>query len=358
MKKFTLLLVLIGCTFKTNAQQLMAEWLFEPPLSPGTLVSNYSAPGLISASNFSSGPGLNIPGTGFAPGPGGGAVDRSVVRTGWNATTAFLADDYYQFSVDALGPVVTLTEISWWSQLVNGPNVWELRASFDGFASSFFTVGTGPVSGVFPAWDISTANTLIVFSGGQTVTFRLYGRDASDPVTGQLRLDSVRVRGFENSPLPITLVSFDGEVAGRDTRLRWQTASEVNNSHFTILRSGDLEQWEDAGTVPGAGHSQSLQDYVFYDMAPLAGTSYYRLRQTDFDGTFEEFPQVVAVTHRPVVGTHYQVGDMLELPSSSFIVDHLGRVVSPPGQAHRLHTAGTFIVRSEDGTTVRIVVSN
>ncbi len=49
-----------------------------------------------------------------------------------------------------------------------------------------------------------------------------------------------------------------------------------------------------AGTVAGAGNSTSIQHYQFADDAPYPGLSYYRLRQTDFDGTYS-FSQVVPV---------------------------------------------------------------
>lgn len=97
--------------------------------------------------------------------------------------------------------------------------------------------------------------------------------------------------------LPVELVSFTGEVLGDASLLRWQTASEKDNSHFEVERSTDgLTSWEKIGQVSGAGDSQRLLSYEFVDVSPFNGVNYYRLVQVDFDGASEESP-VVAVTH-------------------------------------------------------------
>jgi hypothetical protein len=87
--------------------------------------------------------------------------------------------------------------------------------------------------------------------------------------------------------LPIELVSFNA-VPHRDAvRLEWETLSERNNDFFTVERSLDGESWSEVAFVKGAGSSSSKQKYSAYDEAPVNGFSYYRLRQTDFDGAFK-----------------------------------------------------------------------
>jgi hypothetical protein len=96
------------------------------------------------------------------------------------------------------------------------------------------------------------------------------------------------------STLPIELFSFSGNCDGNATTLKWSTATETNNDFFTIERSIDGINYELLGTLDGAGNSLQISNYSFIDVTPFVGTSYYRLKQTDFDGQFE-YSEIIAV---------------------------------------------------------------
>ncbi|MBK6945638.1 MAG: T9SS type A sorting domain-containing protein [Flavobacteriales bacterium] len=102
--------------------------------------------------------------------------------------------------------------------------------------------------------------------------------------------------GFGN-PLPVELVSFHAQYVEDAVRTEWTTASEMNNDRFDVERSADAFTFELAGSVFGAGNSQVALNYEFFDMHPYSGTSYYRLKQVDFDGTFT-YSDIVPV-HNP-----------------------------------------------------------
>jgi hypothetical protein len=88
------------------------------------------------------------------------------------------------------------------------------------------------------------------------------------------------------SPLPIELISFIPKSLDNGTvQLNWTTASETNNHYFTIEKSKDGKTWNEVATVAGAGNSNVQINYSTIDYDPYHGTSYYRLKQTDFDGT-------------------------------------------------------------------------
>lgn len=87
--------------------------------------------------------------------------------------------------------------------------------------------------------------------------------------------------------LPIELVRFDAILQNRIVDLTWQTASEHNNDFFTVERSADSYNFEAIANLDGAGNSTELLSYATQDLYPLNGVSYYRLKQTDFDGAFE-----------------------------------------------------------------------
>lgn len=66
--------------------------------------------------------------------------------------------------------------------------------------------------------------------------------------------------------------------------LEWTTASEDNNNYFTVERSLDGITWTELGKLQGAGTTSMSHSYSFEDTKPLSGISYYRIRQTDFNG--------------------------------------------------------------------------
>ncbi len=89
-----------------------------------------------------------------------------------------------------------------------------------------------------------------------------------------------------NSPLPIELYSFTAKLNGEKVDINWITISETNNDYFTVEKAGSDMEFSSVLTVDGAGNSYSTLIYQATDDNPLEGTSYYRLRQTDFDGQY------------------------------------------------------------------------
>ena len=89
-------------------------------------------------------------------------------------------------------------------------------------------------------------------------------------------------------PLPITLYSFSID----KNKLTWTTSSEINNDYFTIERSTNMLNWEIIGTVEGSGFSNTKITYDFIDNNQLPGHNYYRLKQTDYDGSYEYFDAI------------------------------------------------------------------
>jgi len=102
--------------------------------------------------------------------------------------------------------------------------------------------------------------------------------------------------------LPITLISFDGEAKQDGNQLKWITASEIDNEYFTLEVSKDGEQFEKIATVQGAGNSNVNKSYSFLHRTALAGLSYYRLSQTDFDGTTVKVETIQVIRGESALG--------------------------------------------------------
>ncbi len=90
-----------------------------------------------------------------------------------------------------------------------------------------------------------------------------------------------------DSPLPIELIIFTAKCNNNIVELNWTTASEINNDYFTVEKSENGNNFEPVTTVNGAGNSNIVLNYSFIDENPYKGISYYRLKQTDYDGNFD-----------------------------------------------------------------------
>jgi biopolymer transport protein ExbB len=95
---------------------------------------------------------------------------------------------------------------------------------------------------------------------------------------------------FNNTPLPVELIDFNVELIDNSVKITWSTATEINNDYFTIEKAINTVNYEVVDEVVGAGNSNSIKQYSYIDDNVFEGLSYYRLKQTDFDGKFEYFP--------------------------------------------------------------------
>jgi len=86
--------------------------------------------------------------------------------------------------------------------------------------------------------------------------------------------------------LPVELIKFDVKAEGCGANLTWSTASEINNDFFTVEYSYNGKNWKEIHKVKGAGNSSEVIDYSFDDLnCSHNRLVYYRIVQTDFDGT-------------------------------------------------------------------------
>jgi hypothetical protein len=145
--------------------------------------------------------------------------------------------------------------------------------------TSYMKFNQGMANGNNTAISLATATT---GSSGSLSGFALTGT-SSNFVTGTIF----------NAALPVELLSFNGKNKGVRNLLFWQTASEVNNSHFDIERSTDGTTFQKIGQVKG---NNKPSNYEFVDHQPFV-TTYYRLRQSDFDST-ETLSNIVYVTQK------------------------------------------------------------
>ena len=138
--------------------------------------------------------------------------------------------------------------------------------------------------------------------------------------------------------LPVELISFAGQLKAEQVELTWQTEVELNNDFFTLERSRDGINFEVIGSIRGAGNSTTSQRYDYLDQTPYNGLNYYRLSQTDFDGTKAYAGKIITVQVKkereiviypnPVTAElHIDLGSSTSSNISYEVYDALGRIV-------------------------------
>ncbi len=91
-----------------------------------------------------------------------------------------------------------------------------------------------------------------------------------------------------NSPLPVTLTSFNANCTDDKVNVTWTTASEFNASHYSLQTSRDGQTWTEVAQIEAAGTTNQESSYFYQDFK-FGGISYYRLVQVDLDGTQEVY---------------------------------------------------------------------
>lgn len=123
------------------------------------------------------------------------------------------------------------------------------------------------------------------------------GRVSQNPTFGNISLGGDELNHFitkiiDSDVVPVELISFSASTNGNNVNLNWSTATETNNSGFEIERSVISNEerklyWDKVGFVNGNGTTTESRSYLFTDDNLTSGKYSYRLKQIDFDNTYE-----------------------------------------------------------------------
>jgi hypothetical protein len=168
------------------------------------------------------------------------------------------------------------------------------------------------------------------------------------------------------NPLPIVLEWFKASVTNENKVLvEWRTASEIDNEFFDVERTDYTLDFKSIGRINGAHNSSKANDYAFVDFFPLSGISYYRLKQTDVDGTF---------TYSKVVSVMRGEDPFIVFPNPSdkgwitfnrkmdvVIFNQLNQVVARYADATGFDTQswmpGIYFIRTPLGAVIKLVIN-
>ena len=215
-------------------------------------------------------------------------VDNTYFLWGRN-TEAFDSKDETDFGTTLNAEVIETRVARTWKTQETG-NVGSLRIQFDlktgGNETAIYNLEEVRLlvdtDDVFSAGAISIAPT----SFNSATGIINFDHDFQTSTGFYFSLGSVNAI---STPLPISLVSFDANLTeGKNVLCDWVCDSENNNDYFTIEKSRDGLNWLNVGYINGAGNSSATLSYQLVDANPFYGLSYYRLSQTDFDGTTKQ----------------------------------------------------------------------
>jgi WD40 repeat protein len=181
------------------------------------------------------------------------------------------------------------------------PNSLYLAAAFSRYGSgglgwhgllNFYDVETGQLVREYIDLQGSPTNGGIRSIAFSTIGNNYFAYGVSSHNNSRLRLVATDLDLVEDHVIPVELASFNADVNDNKVTLNWITSSELNNSGFEIEKQVGSQQspvgkWERIGFVEGKGTTSETNHYSFEDKNLSSGIYKYRLKQLDFDGTYE-----------------------------------------------------------------------
>jgi hypothetical protein len=214
-----------------------------------------------------------------------------------NSTFFLTSDNYcdgaYDFSAlcaSGFGPIyVVYVNAAAWVQVPGSPSGNYANSASASSPIRYMRTDFSPVTGggVTGITDYSFyPNSLVCNCDGAAVT---WGPTGGSP----LQYVSPNSCTLPLTILPVELTSFTGKREVERVDLKWVVASETNNNFFTLERANENGEFHFIGTVKGAGTSSMTNTYNYVDDGAPRHLCYYRLSQTDYNGTTKTFPPIV-----------------------------------------------------------------
>jgi hypothetical protein len=142
--------------------------------------------------------------------------------------------------------------------------------------------------------------------------------------------------------LSIELYEFWGSAVDSYNEIYWTTASELDNDYFVVSYSKDGYDFKDIGTIDGAGTTNQEQKYRFIHGNAERGVSYYKLKQVDYNGVYEEFHIISINNHGVKTGGLFS--EIYPNPSSNlFYFNYNGKIFNTPINIKIVSTLGEIV---------------
>jgi photosystem II stability/assembly factor-like uncharacterized protein len=195
--------------------------------------------------------------------------------------------------------------------------------------------------------DIASANAANTIIG--TTTFSAYGTGYlfTAPFTGFSKFFLIDI----DVVLPVTVVSFNGNLNTKNILLNFKTSSEYNLKNFEIQKSSDGTNFYSIGTVKATGNSSSARSYNFTDRR-VNDLNFYRLKMNDEDGKFT-YSSTILIKN-PNASQHVYV---INNPFHDIINVRLARNSQQSIKMELINTQGARVFHKEYGNANEIQVN-
>jgi hypothetical protein len=179
-----------------------------------------------------------------------------------------------------------------------------------------FSPSNSPTSGNFDLTLYNTgftnaANSWTIMSSSGGPWTLANGTCVLSPVTAVRRnaMNGLYEFGTAQGPstLPVSWLSINALPLDDRIRVRWSTASEVNNDGFEVEKLNPTSsQFESISWLNGNGNSNQVNYYSFDDVNVVANEDYfYKIRQVDFNGV-SSYSEVVHARIKPSSSSNIQ----------------------------------------------------
>ncbi|WP_245576592.1 T9SS type A sorting domain-containing protein [Flexithrix dorotheae] len=137
------------------------------------------------------------------------------------------------------------------------------------------------------------SDTFNLQNGNSSKINEFNGADMANQICASLTITGCDICPF-NGLLPIELVYFKAIVMEEGIEIQWATIKELNNDYFTLEKSHDGINWKPIKKIEGKGNSITLEKYTILDRDPFYPLNYFRLKQTDIDGS-SSYSEIISI---------------------------------------------------------------
>ena len=184
---------------------------------------------------------------------------------------------------------------------------------------------------------------IFISTGGSDNKFFLLENNSTLATLNNLNTDGVGADLTScNFPLSVLPVSWQGFSAvkqnNNEVNLTWIIAQQKDVKGYYVEHSADGSNWKTIGFVNASNTNAASHKYSFIHQNILSGKQYYRIRQTDFDGS-SNYSAIEAVevinnatvkiwsNNRNIVQIEQTKGSRNQ-PTKAMLFDFSGRIIS------------------------------
>lgn len=148
---------------------------------------------------------------------------------------------------------------------------------------------------IYVEGDLTVQNNAIIFGTGNIQVDGVADIKNSGSIFGNTTPCTIAPCEYGSGVgLPIELKAFAASyIQHHAIEVNWSSISEINNDYYMLYYSFNGIQFNHTEKINGAGNSNSELSYSYNLQNIPSDLVYLKLRQTDFDGKFEEFGPIV-----------------------------------------------------------------